>query len=272
MRFRLVLAFIAVSPLLTGASNALELQPSSQWAVDYGESSCRLIRLFGDGAQQTKLVFESLGPGDLTMLVIGRPLYSARLEPGVTVRFVPAQANEFKGTAAVGASGASPAAFWSNLGYRNTVDEDAMTRSNAIQVSVEGGHPAVLATGDLAPAMRALDTCTQDLIVSSGIDPAVDAKISKPAAAPKLVDLLTGEIILTGNQQRQRISEASFRLLVDATGHVTKCVSVSRFQVPEFNVALCNAVEKAPPVQPAELADGTRVPSYIVEHINFEVE
>lgn len=272
MRFRLILAFVSVAPLLIGASTPVELQPSSQWAVDYGENSCRLIRLFGEGAQETKLVFESVGPGDLTMLVIGRPLYTARLEPGVAVRFVPAQPNEFKGIAAVGARGSSPAAFWSNLGYRNTVDPDAMARSNAIQVNVEGANSVVLATGDLTPAMRALDTCTQDLIASSGIDPAVDAKITKPAAAPKLVDLLTGEVILTGNQQRQRISEASFRLLVDATGHVTKCVSVSRFQAPEFNVSLCNAVEKGPPVEPAELADGTKVSSYVVEHIDFELQ
>ena len=272
MQVRSVFAFLALSPLLVGATGPVELQPSSQWAVDYGENSCRLIRLFGEGTEQTRLVFESVGPGDLTMLVIGRPLYTPRLEPDVSVRFVPAQAKELKGIAAVGARGTNPAAFWSNLGYTNTVPEDTIAASNAVQFNVQGSHPVVLATGDLAPAMKAFDTCTQDLMTSSGIDPAVDAKIVKPAAAPKILDMLEGELIFTGNFERQRISEASFRLLVDATGHVTKCASVSRFQVPEFNVALCNAVLKGPLVEPAELADGTKVPSYIVEHINFELQ
>ena len=272
MRFRSFLACLAVLPLLTAASEPIQLRPSSQWDLDYGENSCRLIQLLGEGKQQTKLVFESVGPGDLTMLVIGQPLYSPKFEPAVTAQFVPAQSNELKGTAAVGASGHEAAAFWSNLGYSNTVADDVIARSNAIQVNVEGGHPVALATGDLGPAMQALDKCTQDLLVHFGVDPAVEAKIVHPASAPGLDDWLRSDVFFSGRQQDERISEASFRLLVDATGHVTKCVSVSRFDVPEFDVALCNAIEKGAPAKPAELADGTKVPSYIVEHINFELE
>lgn len=272
MRFRSILACLAVSPLLIGAAEPVQLQPSSQWDLDYGKNSCRLIRLMGEGKQQTKLVFESVGPGDLTMLVIGRPLYSPKYEPAVTAKFVPAETDDYKGTAAVGAGGHEAAAFWSNLGYTNTVGDDVMARSNAIQVNVEGGHPAVLATGDLGPAMQALDKCEQDLLADSGLDPAVQAKIARPASAPGLQQWLRGEVIFGANEQQERISEASFRLLVDATGHVTNCASVSRFNVPEFDVALCNAIEKGAPIQPAQLADGTKVPSYLVEHIDFELE
>jgi hypothetical protein len=272
MRVRSVLLYLAVLPLLVGAAAPIQLQPSSQWDLDYGENSCRLIRLMGEGKQQTKLVFESVGPGDLTMLAIGAPLYSPKFEPAVTAKFVPAQSNELKGTSAVGASGHDAAAFWSNLGYTNTVDEDVIARSNAIQVNVEGGHPVVLATGDLGPAMQAFDKCTQDLLADFGLDPAVQAKIARPASAPGLEQWLEGEVFFSGSQQQERISEASFRLLVDATGHVTKCVSVSRFNVPEFDVALCTAIEKGAPIQPAQLADGTKVPSYVVEHIDFELE
>ena len=272
MRSGSIIACLAVLPLLTGAAEPVQLQPSSQWDLDYGENSCRLIQLLGEGGQQTKLVFESVGPGDLTMLVIGRPLYSPKFEPAVTAKFVPAQSNELKGMAATGASGHEAAAFWSNLGYSNTVADDAIARSNAIQVNVEGGRPVSLATGDLGPAMQALDKCTQDLLVHSGVDPAVQAKIIRPPSTPDLYQWLKGEVFFSGRQQDQRISEASFRLLIDATGKVTKCVSVSRFDVPEFDVAMCTAIERGVTVQPAQLADGTKVPSYVVEHIDFELE
>jgi hypothetical protein len=272
MRFRSVFAAVAVSPLLIGAAGPIQLQPSSQWDLDYGQNSCRLIRLMGEGKQQTKLVFESVGPGDLTMLVIGQPLFTPKYEPGVTARFVPAQSNNLKGTAAVGAGGGDPAAFWSNLGFTNTVDEQTIARSNAIQVNVEGGRPVVLATGDLAAPMQALHKCEQEEIADFGVDPAVQAKIVRPASAPDLGRWLKTETIFSGSEQEKRISEASFRLLVDAAGHVTKCESVSRFNVPEFNVALCNALQKGATVQPAQLADGTKVPSYVVEHIDFALD
>lgn len=272
MRYGSIVACLAMAPLLIGASAPIQLQPSSQWDLDYGQNSCRLIRLMGEGKQQSKLVFESVGPGDLTMLVIGQPLYSPKYEAAVTAKFVPAQSNDLKGTSAIGASGHEAAGFWSNLGFTNTASEDVIARSNAIQVNVEGGHAVVLATGDLGPAMQAFDKCTQNLLVDSGIDPAVQAKIVRPASAPGIQQWLRGEVFFSGSQQQQRISEASFRLLVDATGHVTKCVSVSRFNVPEFDVALCNAIEKGPSIQPAQLADGTKVPSYLVEHIDFELE
>lgn len=271
MRVRSILLCLAAFPLLIGAAEPIQLQPSSQWDLDYGENSCRLIRLMGEGKQQTKLVFESVGPGDLTMLVIGRPLYSPKYEPGVTAKFVPAESNDYKGTAAVGAGGNEAAAFWSNLGYTNTVGEDLMARSNAIQVNVEGGHPVVLATGDLGPAMQALDKCEQDEITDFGVDPAIQAKITRPASAPNLGEWLKTETVFSGSQQEERISEASFRLLVDAAGHVRKCESVSRFNVPEFDFALCTALQKGAPVQPAQLADGTNVPSYVVEHIDFQL-
>lgn len=272
MRFRSILACVALSPLLIGAAEPIQLQPSSQWDLDYGQNSCRLIRLMGEGKQQTKLVFESVGPGDLTMLVIGRPLFTPKYEPGVTVKFVPAQINDYKGTAAVGASGHEAAAFWSNLGFTNTVPNDVIARSNAIQVNIEGGHPVVLATGDLAGAMQALEKCEQDELADFGVDPAVQAKITRPASAPNLGEWLKTETVFSGRQEDQRISEASFRLLVDAAGHVTKCESVSRFNVPEFDVALCNALQKGAPVQPAQLADGTKVQSYVVEHIDFTLQ
>ena len=67
-------------------------------------------------------------------------------------------------------------------------------------------------------------------------------------------------------------SEVKARLLVDAAGRVTKCTSLSRYQSAEFKKIVCDAFTKRAKVEPAELADGTKVPSYYNVHVHFQIE
>jgi hypothetical protein len=61
------------------------------------------------------------------------------------------------------------------------------------------------------------------------------------------------------------------RVLVDATGRVTKCTSISHFKEPEFNKITCDRFTARARFQPAELADGTKVPSYYVNKVVFRI-
>ena len=74
MRLCLTIACAAIAPVLVAASQPVRLQPSSPWDVDYGENSCRLIRTFAEGKEKTVLVFESAGPGQMDLLVVGNGL------------------------------------------------------------------------------------------------------------------------------------------------------------------------------------------------------
>ena len=66
-------------------------------------------------------------------------------------------------------------------------------------------------------------------------------------------------------------SDVSIRLLVDATGKVTKCTSLSHFNEIEFNRITCDLVTKRARFAPAELADGTKVASYFTRRIVFRI-
>ena len=61
------------------------------------------------------------------------------------------------------------------------------------------------------------------------------------------------------------------RLLVDATGRVTRCTSLSHFKEVAFNKITCDKFMARAHFEPAELADGTNVPSYYVNKINFKI-
>ena len=71
--------------------------------------------------------------------------------------------------------------------------------------------------------------------------------------------------------KRWKESEVSVRLLVDATGKVTKCTGLSHFDAPDFNTVTCAAITKRAQFAPAELADGTKVPSYVSQRVVFRI-
>jgi hypothetical protein len=65
---------IAALPLLLAAAPP-PLEPSSKWAVDYGEQRCTLYRSFGEGKSNVRLFFEQSSPrGSITALVSGKGL------------------------------------------------------------------------------------------------------------------------------------------------------------------------------------------------------
>jgi hypothetical protein len=68
---------------------------------------------------------------------------------------------------------------------------------------------------------------------------------------------------------QSKVSEVRVRLLVDAAGNVSKCTSLSRFDAPDFNRVVCDKFVKRARFHPAELADGTKVPSYYINRVVF---
>jgi len=64
-------------------------------------------------------------------------------------------------------------------------------------------------------------------------------------------------------------SVVKVRLLVDATGKPTKCTSLSHFKESSFNDVVCAKFMDRAHFEPAELADGTKVPSFYTTVITF---
>ena len=59
--------------------------------------------------------------------------------------------------------------------------------------------------------------------------------------------------------------------MVDATGKITNCTSLSHFDAPQFNKVVCDIFKKRAQFEPAELADGTKVASYYTVNIRFKM-
>jgi hypothetical protein len=302
MRFGSILAAATAVPLIA-ATHPVRLQPSSAWVLDYAANSCRLSRTFGEGNSKTVLEFESDAPGQTDLLVVGKGVDSYSQE--VPVRFLPVQDKAYQGFPAVGARTGLPAVLWSavpllpdsalelrdkkasearpNPGVRPPpIDlaqraaeraERQAFASNATELEIDArrSRPLILETGSLGEPIKMFDKCSRDSLRDWGVDPDVEDRIVRPVWTPDPSKWFSSDdypvdMILKGAE-----SDVKVRLLVDASGRVTKCTSLSHFQEKEFNQIVCDEFMKRARFEPAELADGTRVPSYYVNRIVFRI-
>jgi hypothetical protein len=303
MRLGLFLACAAVAPLLMAASEPVRLQPSSPWVVDYDANSCRLVRKFGQGKNAAKLAFESEAPGEMDMVVIGRPLETNQEE--IAVRFLPVSAKSFKGHVNRTADANEPAILWLNppmVGDEFVDREQERAKQRAkdprvrpvardlAQVAGEKAERAkftaaatelalqlsrnrevILETGSLGAAFGKFDECNEASLRDWGVDPAVEAQIVRPLWAITPSGWLFASDYPSGLAARGAESVVSVRLLVDAAGRVTKCTPLSHFDEAEFNRVSCARITERARFAPAELADGTKVPSHYTRRVVFRI-
>lgn len=302
MRARSILACLAVAPLLVAASKPLRLQPSSPWVLDYAADSCRLTRTFGKDKDKTALQFESTAPQEQSMVAIGKSLRTDRTD--VPTKFLPMQVKGFTGQAEI-ATDKEPVVLWpkvlllptSFLEHLKKQDKEEKpkrgvrpppidlnersaeraarqafaTAATELEIDVGYDRPVILETGSLGEAIKMFDRCTRDSLRDWGVDPDLEDKIVRSVWAPDPARWFSPDDYPRKMQMQNKESQVSVRLLVDASGNVTKCTSLSRFDAPEFNQIVCDKFLKQAKFEPAELADGTRVPSYYIDRVVFQL-
>lgn len=292
----------AAVPLLVSASEPLRLQPSSPWVVDYAENNCRLIRTFGDDKAQVKLAFESDAPDEASMMAFGRPLET--VSQAVTARFLPVGSRSFPGRVAQTSSGAVPAIVWREVAMLPEPDLTALKqrhdeigahpglrpppRDLAKELALKADHEAfaaaatelslqtgahrtvVLETGSLGEPFKAFEKCSRDSLKDWGVDAGIEDKIVRPVWASSRTGWIRSEDYPRGMVMRGMEAMLHVRLLVDESGRPTKCTAMSHFDI-SFDKISCDRIMERARFEPAELADGTKVPSYYVTGIAFRL-
>jgi hypothetical protein len=301
VRFPSLIALLACFSVEAQAAAPVHLVPSTPWIVDYAENSCRLVRRFGEGNDTTTLAFESEAPGSLDILIIGRPLGTSSDE--VAVKFLPLRSKAMTGevhqtvqthapsvlvNSVQLASGdfvaaqekrisafnvrqdAIPGAIRLEMKAAYRAERDAFV-ANTTAVEIDVRHPLILDTGPLGPAMKRFDQCGRDSLRDWGVDPDVEDQIARPVWAPDPSKWFDPSDYPAKGISLNHESVVKVRLLVDAAGRPTKCTSLSHFDDPEFNKVTCEKFMSRAHFAPAELADGTKVPSYFVIKVTYRM-
>ena len=289
-------AAACVSP--AAARAPVELAPLTPWNLHYADNSCQLARTFGDAANPTTLVFNRLLPtSDMTLMVFGGGLRARQGSGEAKASFLPFPEHEFVtlGVAET-VDKRVPAIMWTGInllpGYqhseykpgvrtpRNPAEVEALRaleagtagKVTALQVREPSGRRLVLKTGSLGRALALMRDCGKEQLARWGFDPAVTERILYPARSQRsLADLFDSsdyprKALFFGNE-----AIVSARLHVGTDGKVTRCVSLTPYKEPAFGEVVCRNLSKAA-FDPAELADGTRVPDVVVANILFRME
>ena len=304
MRIRALISTAAILPSLASAAAPVHLQPSSPWVVDYAENSCRLIRHFGQGKDSVIFALESEAPDAVDMLISGKPLATSSQE--VPAKFLPLQTKPMLGWVGQSTDNGDPLVLWSkdvrllpddamaaeerreaerkrHPGIRPpavSVAEPAERKAQrqafassitAIEIDARRSRPVILDTGSLGAAIKTFDDCVRYSLRDWGVNPDLEDKIVRPVWAPNPWSWFSANDYPRNMVMRGQESVVKIRVLVDAMGRVTKCTSISHFKEPEFNKITCAKFMERGRFEPAELADGTKVPSYYVNKVIFRL-
>ncbi|WP_155800082.1 energy transducer TonB [Porphyrobacter sp. AAP82] len=269
---------------------AVRLAPVSEWGVDYDEQRCRLRRLFGSEQQPHLLAIEQSAPVAKFALTIAgnqlpdldgrifmqlglesdRPMMIPHLRLGGTL--------DGFGRALIWPSVTmtSPAYGEPGQGDRAAIQSGISLNSSRkverIVVRGQDKEVLVLETGNMQPAIRALNACTVDLIASWGLDPAQHRYYTPP----RWVNFKqVRERMINDNFGTERGTEdqavVEFRFIVETDGSVSDCVRINATSVNSVRPPVCSRARMAR-FEPALDANGQPMRSFIVSAFSYFVD
>ena len=285
-----------LTPAKVQAQDRMELDPLTNWNLDYGEDTCVLRREFGTEGQSIYLETRHFNlEDDFAITLASRDFGRARGDP--TLSFEPDSGVEPTEYAVIYINfgeGFDGLVVQSNL-YPQALREqlaetkpkpangtatfiwsptDRQIRESEITgILVRGAfdQTVFLRTGPLHPPMTAVRNCVDDLVQSWGFD-AVEQR-----SASRRVEL-NGQI--TMNQLRQKYRQrrlqpppvARFRVRfdIDQSGQITACHFPSTVIDEYFKTEACEFYTEQAEFAPALDAQGNPMPSFkVFEYLNF---
>lgn len=288
---------LLTSPAAAKDDPPLVLAPSSPWAINYAEDSCRLGREFGSGDDKVFAYFERYAPDDaFFLLVAGRPIGLVG-DRKVKLEFGPGGFTR-EGRMIGGEYGAYKPAIMASgvylvpqVGEEAVADDGAPTGGEAdvlvpvrpvtpeeeaaitwLDVEPRPGKVVRLNLGSMGPPMGALRKCTVDLLAGWGIDVAAHTGLTRrvtPLSNPGT--WLSSSDYPAGLRMRGAQGLVNFRLSVDETGQPTQCHIQVSTRPEGFDKAVCAGIMKRARFSPAIDGSGKPIASYWRSSVRFEM-
>lgn len=247
------------------------LRPTSQWKVEYAERECRLTRNFG--ADQDLILFRlargtSLTNYDIMLAGISIPKQSKGVDIKITIS--PQNSTQsFNGENRDIPNRKERILRWYD---GDLVPILAGPKNQALFVTSDKNYHVKLKMDDFPAALKAMETCHDDLLKGWGIDdPQMRALASMPE--PKVSpgtwastkdypsDLIRAEVG----------GEVSFKLDVSAEGLPTSCLVIVSSKIDQLDKITCKIMMQRAKFKPALAADGGPAASYYINRVRWQV-
>lgn len=293
MRISLLTVGLALPATLAAAplqAKVVEIAPSSPWNLDFGETKCRLARVFGEGEDRHLLFFEQYWPGKYVGMTAAGPSFGrfasrARTHLNFAESDEPRQTEPFTGT--VGEFGDAVIFSWIDVGAAMRDDSEAaadasenrrlplLDKDGAQQAEFVGlrqrGDEYRLMTGPLDKAFAALDGCALDLVSTWGLDPEAQRTATQMPLWTNR-DGVVRRIVATYPLDAQQKGEQGImrmRVIVSPDGKVEDCVILKATETDRLESPACRAMANAR-FEPALDASGQPMRSFYAESIVYQ--
>lgn len=268
MGFNLWVPMVAALAVGPAASPPMPLKPSGPWIVDYAGSMCVLQRKFGSGDETVYLGFR---PG----------LFSEHMR--MVVMRQGTDRGTHLGIGEMSFDGGPPM----KIPYTEGWVEKQHARVALIDLSVSdlaplnqakqfriqvGNADIILAPDRVEAAMKALDPCQKDLLVSWGMDKATIDSITT-FAEPKggIVSYFSSNDYPMSAIRNDQQGTAGVRYWVSKEGKVRDCMVVESSGSAILNAQTCAIITKRAKFLPAMTKDGAAVESIGFSRIRWEL-
>jgi hypothetical protein len=294
------LAAIAICPALaTPCGYAAELYlpqaPGSNWMVDGGEDSCRMMRDFGDGDDRVILLLTQWAPGkSFSMVVAGKPVRRFAADRPVEVQFSdPAgplgTRQEHPAAGTLGDQ--RNALIFSEIYLTPRPPEDAplaadglygtaapMLPAAAIAAAdrielIQGRDRLRLSPNRLGDALKVFDACSQTRLADWGLDPEAHRTMIRSPEALNFDDLSKRIARYYPLVARMRGEQGNLHMhmLVDEQGRATDCTIIAASETNSITTNACEQFTSEGLFLPALDANGKPMKSFYTTSILFRM-
>lgn len=262
-------ALVAGATAPAGAQEARVYKPAGQWALDYGDDYCRLMRSFSDGKNELSLAFERIEPGPMMRLImVGDGIRPFRSAEELGWNFAPGGGAERKARYAL--SKTADKKDYYNFGpitvaallpgpppaYDRSAERAAAKPFSALTVSSGLTEAVKIETGSLEAPIGALQSCADDLAKTWGIDSTKLAGWTPAQPEGGGVGWLPQGTIPFEDFGKFAGGSNQVRLMVDAAGKATSCHIHWPTLSEATNKKVCNTLMEKARFVPAKDAQG----------------
>jgi hypothetical protein len=268
------------------------LRPTTQWAIEYADASCRLIRNFGDPEKPLTLAFERFQPGpDIRLGIAGGPLRLRRGAERMAFRYGPdGPERETSFLTTELADGRTSylidaASLEESENPPKAPDYDGPPTSdysaakelifareiNSLSLTGSSRHTVSIELGPMEKPIQALQACVDELMHEWGVDPEHPFGVSRAATPTNNPgQWLTTDDYPSEMLRQFRTGIVRFRLVVNEQGQVDHCY-VAVDKPGPFEDVVCKAIGKRARFEPALDEAGKPMKALFSNSVRFSI-
>ena len=260
--FALALTALSLSATAAGAEQKeRKFTASSPWLMDYAKDKCSLARNFTDGESTATMMLERYFPDRyLDLILVSDGVRSSRGAQAIIVTFGPGGArNEERELSTTELTDGRSFFMTRGISLIQPATSGQPSVENGAQVAEKeisaAGDVSVitlesafkerihLQTGSLAPPVKALQICVDDLMSTWGLDPETQRNLTR-RAEPSSPREFVAKAFRLMKDTRTLPQFAHLRVMVDPRGKPGECILTGADGYDNVKAAVCSAARR----------------------------